>query len=365
MGKNCLSGGTYEHTFSLFTSPPLSESGTYTLSIKPSSVFSMSDNCGNTFIPEEISFQTELTTAPMIALPQDTQLCEGEILMLIAGNAVNFYEWQNGDRRGLQWINVAMHINILIHQYNQLDELLKETDPELHARMEESSANNHVYAFRPLLLLFRRELPHPQCLQFWEMLWATERLGAWIMAWGRQGLVSCIVMSFGWERRATPPTGVVCGRCARAEGSLLHLHCIVGVLQQLRKTLMTRAMSMEDLLMIFNALPDRLTGRGLVSGARAVRRRERELMIRRQANPAVDSTAALRLSVEATASTRQPLVRDLAHLEVMTPTRSPARRGSFGSLTPTRSLVSTLSRNSFEQRDVTAQSSPGVKNSSA
>ena len=65
----------------------------------------------------------------------------------------------------------------MIHQYNQLDELLKEIDPELHARMEASNTS-HVYAFRSLLLLFRRELPHPQCLQFWEMLWAAERLGA-------------------------------------------------------------------------------------------------------------------------------------------------------------------------------------------
>ena len=113
-GKNCLSGGTYEHTFSLFTSPPLSESGTYTLSIKPSSVFSMSDNCGNTFIPEEISFQTELTTAPMIALPQDTQLCEGEILMLIAGNAANFYEWQNGDTIPTQSITESGNYSVTV-----------------------------------------------------------------------------------------------------------------------------------------------------------------------------------------------------------------------------------------------------------
>jgi len=134
---------------------------------------------------------------------------------------------------------------------------------------------------------------------------------------------------------------------------------------------MTRAMSLEDLLMMFNELPDRLTGRALVTGARAVRRRETELMTRRQASQAsniMDMMTALRLSEAANASMNSPrrtFVRDLAHLEMMTPPRSsspvnrqPSRTSSFGSLTPSRSLSPTFSRSSMDRMDATAGSSP-------
>mmetsp|Transcript_17998 Transcript_17998/g.34382 ORF Transcript_17998/g.34382 Transcript_17998/m.34382 type:complete len:450 (+) Transcript_17998:296-1645(+) len=119
-------------------------------------------------------------------------------------------------------------------QYEQLDKLLLSVDFDMHLHLVKAKAREHFYAFRSLLLLFCRELPHLSCLSFWEMLWATEELA----------------------------------------GTRLHLHCIVGVLQRHRQEIMGHRNSSDDMLRFFNDLPGKINPTDLISSANDVLRQE-------------------------------------------------------------------------------------------
>jgi hypothetical protein len=83
------------------------------------------------------------------------------------------------------------------------------------------------------------------------MLWASEQLGAWPSPWAAvvQAASSLLVSH---SRKGG----------AGADGRHLHLYCIVGVLQQHRKEVLTRVTGVEELLVLFNAM--KVTPHGLL-----------------------------------------------------------------------------------------------------
>uniref|UniRef100_A0A7S0R2B9 Rab-GAP TBC domain-containing protein n=1 Tax=Pyramimonas obovata TaxID=1411642 RepID=A0A7S0R2B9_9CHLO len=119
-------------------------------------------------------------------------------------------------------------------QYHELNRLLLQVDPKLHAHLARC-AGDHVYSFRALLVLFRRELTHDDCCAFWEALWALERQ---------------------LDRK-------------------LQLHCIIGVLYQNRKEIMRSRSSLEEMLRLFNDLPKTADAKSLIAGTRLVLNLER------------------------------------------------------------------------------------------
>ncbi|KAK6937757.1 Rab-GTPase-TBC domain, partial [Dillenia turbinata] len=59
-------------------------------------------------------------------------------------------------------------------QLNTLSEIIKAVDPKLHQHLEDLDAGEYLFAFRMLMVLFRREFSFVDALYLWELIWAME-----------------------------------------------------------------------------------------------------------------------------------------------------------------------------------------------
>ncbi|CAI5474737.1 unnamed protein product, partial [Closterium sp. Yama58-4] len=62
----------------------------------------------------------------------------------------------------------------ILRQLAVLRDVVALVDPELASHLEELGADNFMFAFRMLLVLFRRELPLLDVIVMWEMMWAAD-----------------------------------------------------------------------------------------------------------------------------------------------------------------------------------------------
>ncbi|MCB0519534.1 MAG: hypothetical protein H6577_23615 [Lewinellaceae bacterium] len=69
----CDLGGLYDREFTLVTNPPISQSGTYILTL-----CCVADACGNQLATQEFTFDVEISETPNVDLGPDLTLCEGE-----------------------------------------------------------------------------------------------------------------------------------------------------------------------------------------------------------------------------------------------------------------------------------------------
>ncbi|KAK0581343.1 hypothetical protein LWI29_012601 [Acer saccharum] len=59
-------------------------------------------------------------------------------------------------------------------QLSTLSEIIKTVDPKLHQHLEELDGGEYLFAFRMLMVLFRREFSFVDALYLWELMWAME-----------------------------------------------------------------------------------------------------------------------------------------------------------------------------------------------
>ncbi|KAJ4968563.1 hypothetical protein NE237_015264 [Protea cynaroides] len=59
-------------------------------------------------------------------------------------------------------------------QLSTLAEIIKVVDPKLHRHIENLDGGEYVFAFRMLMVLFRRELSFIDAIYLWELMWAME-----------------------------------------------------------------------------------------------------------------------------------------------------------------------------------------------
>ncbi|WCJ38293.1 Ypt/Rab-GAP domain of gyp1p superfamily protein [Euphorbia peplus] len=59
-------------------------------------------------------------------------------------------------------------------QLSTLSQIIKTVDPKLHQHLEELDAGEYLFAFRMLMVLFRRELTFMDALHLWELMFAME-----------------------------------------------------------------------------------------------------------------------------------------------------------------------------------------------
>lgn len=55
-----------------------------------------------------------------------------------------------------------------------LSSIIKVVDPKLHQHLEELDGGEYLFAFRMLMVLFRREFSFMDALYLWELMWAME-----------------------------------------------------------------------------------------------------------------------------------------------------------------------------------------------
>lgn len=59
-------------------------------------------------------------------------------------------------------------------QLSTLSQIIKTVDPKLHQHLEELDGGEYLFAFRMLMVLFRREFSFADSLYLWEMMWSME-----------------------------------------------------------------------------------------------------------------------------------------------------------------------------------------------
>ncbi|XP_043707774.1 rab GTPase-activating protein 22 [Telopea speciosissima] len=59
-------------------------------------------------------------------------------------------------------------------QLSTLAEIIKVVDPKLHQHLENLDGGEYLFAFRTLMVLFRRELSFVDAIYLWELMWAME-----------------------------------------------------------------------------------------------------------------------------------------------------------------------------------------------
>ncbi|XP_022758461.1 TBC1 domain family member 15-like isoform X2 [Durio zibethinus] len=59
-------------------------------------------------------------------------------------------------------------------QLSTLSQVIKTVDPKLHQHLEELDGGEYLFAFRMLMVLFRREFSFVDALYLWEVMWAME-----------------------------------------------------------------------------------------------------------------------------------------------------------------------------------------------
>ncbi|CAM6127003.1 unnamed protein product [Calypogeia fissa] len=59
-------------------------------------------------------------------------------------------------------------------QLDNLAAIVKVMDPKVHQHLEQLGGGNYIFAFRMVMVLFRREFSFADTLYLWEMMWASE-----------------------------------------------------------------------------------------------------------------------------------------------------------------------------------------------
>ncbi|XP_016709360.2 rab GTPase-activating protein 22 [Gossypium hirsutum] len=59
-------------------------------------------------------------------------------------------------------------------QLGTLSQVIKTVDPQLHKHLEDLDGGEYLFAFRMLMVLFRREFSFLDALYLWEVMWAME-----------------------------------------------------------------------------------------------------------------------------------------------------------------------------------------------
>ncbi|KAK8694023.1 hypothetical protein V6N13_071587 [Hibiscus sabdariffa] len=59
-------------------------------------------------------------------------------------------------------------------QLGTLSQVIKTVDPQLHKHLEDLDGGEYLFAFRMLMVLFRREFSFIDALYLWEVMWAME-----------------------------------------------------------------------------------------------------------------------------------------------------------------------------------------------
>lgn len=110
-------GGAQDKTFKLVLDPPLSEPGSYTLSIKRHSDVDILDLCGNQLVnePAPISFEVDEVGPVPFSLGNDTTICVDEAIRFdVTDKNATSYQWQDGDNSPIRDISAAGTYSVTI-----------------------------------------------------------------------------------------------------------------------------------------------------------------------------------------------------------------------------------------------------------
>lgn len=96
------------------------------------------------------------------------------IVILIEDHADAFWCFERAMRRlreNFRCTSTSMGVQ---SQLSTLSQVIRTIDPKLHQHLEELDGGEYLFAFRMLMVLFRREFSFVDSLYLWELMWAME-----------------------------------------------------------------------------------------------------------------------------------------------------------------------------------------------
>ncbi|KAI4349374.1 hypothetical protein L6164_009966 [Bauhinia variegata] len=96
------------------------------------------------------------------------------MVILLENEADSFWCFERAMRRMRQNFKVTASSMGVQSQLGTLSQIMKAVDPKLHQHLEELDGGEYLFAFRMLMVLFRREFSFADTLYLWELMWAME-----------------------------------------------------------------------------------------------------------------------------------------------------------------------------------------------
>ncbi|XP_055813164.1 rab GTPase-activating protein 22-like isoform X2 [Solanum dulcamara] len=165
-------------------------------------------------------------------------------------------------------------------QLSTLAQIVKTVDPKLHQHLEELDGGEYLFAFRMLMVLFRREFSFVDSLYLWEVMWAMEYNPNIYSSYDdkRQPLLSELLYDdkpndkhklkeYGKFERNNLKTG------AAEQNSALSVFLVASVLETKHRRLMKEAKGLDDVVEILGEISGNLDARKALDEALKVHKK--------------------------------------------------------------------------------------------
>ncbi|KAK3028130.1 hypothetical protein RJ639_038991, partial [Escallonia herrerae] len=158
-------------------------------------------------------------------------------------------------------------------QLSTLAQIINVVDPKLHRHLEELDGGEYLFAFRMLMVLFRREFSYVDALYLWEVMWAMEynpnifmlyessSLGAATHKDGATTVNDKLLKQYGKFERQYVKTGHM------DQKSALAVFLVASVLETKNKQLLKEAKGLDDVVKILGDMTGNLDAKKALNEA--------------------------------------------------------------------------------------------------
>ncbi|XP_019053910.1 PREDICTED: TBC1 domain family member 15-like isoform X2 [Nelumbo nucifera] len=147
-------------------------------------------------------------------------------------------------------------------QLNALATIIKMVDPKLHQHLENLDGGEYIFAFRMLMVLFRREFSFVDALYLWELMWAMEYNPSLFSLYEGPNAAmdrnnapkgnDKLLKQYGRFERKNLKTGF------SDKSSSLSVFVVAGILKSKKKQLLREARGLDNVLKVLNELTGKL-----------------------------------------------------------------------------------------------------------
>ncbi|XP_059302677.1 rab GTPase-activating protein 22-like [Lycium ferocissimum] len=164
-------------------------------------------------------------------------------------------------------------------QLSTLAQIVKTVDPKLHQHLEELDGGEYLFAFRMLMVLFRREFSFVDSLYLWEVMWAMEYNPHICSTYDdKREPILCELLyddkpsrkelkQYGKFERKNVKTG------AAEQNSALAVFLVASVLETKNKRLMNEAKGLDDVVEILGEITGNLDAKKALNDALKVHKK--------------------------------------------------------------------------------------------
>ncbi|KEH42494.1 putative Rab-GTPase-TBC domain-containing protein [Medicago truncatula] len=184
------------------------------------------------------------------------------LVILIENEADCFWCFDRAMRRMRENFRVTATSMGVQTQLGTLSQIMKTVDPKLHHHLEDLDGGEYLFAFRMLMVLFRREFSFADTLYLWELMWGMEYNpniftkyedpeGAKTKA-PTTAVNNKVLQQYGKFERKIVKTG------RTEECSALAIFLVASVLETKNKRILTEAKGVDDVVKILGDITSSL-----------------------------------------------------------------------------------------------------------